>query len=88
MSLWGGAVNVKSSSRWDSWNDEREDILPRLRKMNACTSGCYGRCKECPNDLAAEAAKEIERLRGELRDVKLERDDLWKRAYGYGDTVC
>jgi uncharacterized coiled-coil DUF342 family protein len=51
------------------------DIIERLRLVNACAAGCGGRCSECPDTVAREAADEIERLRAErdelLRDVRL-----------------
>jgi len=41
------------------------DIIERLRLVNACAAGCGGRCSECPDTVAREAADEIERLRAE-----------------------
>jgi len=41
------------------------DIVKRLRLINACAAGCNGRCLECPDTVAHEAADEIERLREE-----------------------
>ncbi len=40
-----------------------DGIVKRLLEINACDPGCDGRCIECPDDLAGEAAAEITRLR-------------------------
>lgn len=45
-----------------------DKTLPvRLRHLNACEPGCEGRCQECPDDVAREAADTIEQLREGLQ---------------------
>jgi hypothetical protein len=39
------------------------DIIERLRAMLACDPECEGRCQDCPNSVAGDAADEIARLR-------------------------
>lgn len=37
-------------------------LVARLRRLSFCSPGCSGRCLECPDEIAREAADEIERL--------------------------
>lgn len=47
------------------------EVVKRLRDMNACADGCHGRCKDCPNEIAADAATLITKLSEEK--ARLER---------------
>ncbi|WP_368416643.1 hypothetical protein [Falsiroseomonas sp.] len=42
------------------------DIVERLLTIKLCEPGCSGECKDCPGDIASDAADEIERLREAL----------------------
>lgn len=37
-------------------------LADKLEQLGACEEGCYGRCKECPDDLARQGAKAIRNL--------------------------
>ena len=49
---------------------EQKAIAERLRSLNACTLGCDGRCKECPDDVGREAAALIDEMEKALADAR------------------
>jgi hypothetical protein len=60
------------------------DIIERLRAMLACDPECEGRCQDCPNSVAGDAADEIERLRAS-QEVLIQQCD---RAIQIGNTLA
>lgn len=48
----------------------QEGLVERLLRLNACEQGCSGRCKECPDDVAREAAARITSLESELAEAR------------------
>jgi hypothetical protein len=53
-----------AQQRWIEKQAALREALPqRLRELDVCESGCEGRCRECPQDVANDAANEIQTLR-------------------------
>jgi hypothetical protein len=51
---------TKSAMRTHAERHLAKPIQQRLREANLCEPECYGRCIECPQDLAGEAADAID----------------------------
>lgn len=64
-----------------------DNLIEKLRDLNACEPGCYGRCTVCPNLVAQEAAEAIERLtrerdeaRGMVESLRETKDTFFRNA--------
>jgi hypothetical protein len=47
-----------------------ESIEERLVAQSNCEPGCHGRCIECPDSLAREAAAELTRLKARVEELE------------------
>lgn len=62
-----------------------EALVEQLRSLGACAPGCNGRCAICPDEVARQAADEIERLRAELNGAAHNR--FYDQRDGYFEGV-
>ena len=60
-------------------------LVTKLRDLGSCCDPeCQGRCRWCPIDVGNDAANEIERLIGKVRDLELKLAKLGGTAKAYG----